>query len=815
MGTINKTLTVGKSESTSLYVSSARAEASNWPNPYLFTLTVKLNSQNITNNSSNIDITLSAVAKNDYWNSSSINFTVYKSDSDSYSASGDNYKTQAFSGFTYTEYQNNTSKVVVTWPNVTVNHNTDGSKILYVNASGPGQGSSLNNHIPKRFNFSTSSVAMKITLPTIARASTVTYPNTYSVTSTSTSSGLSVTVEPKASYYHKIVWKIGSTEIKNESKTSATSSSFNFTVSNSNLLNYMPNSTATVVAEVSTYSNSSLTTQVGNTVSATIGVTVDTNSVKPTINTITLSGKTTVATSGSTTYSYYIAGVSKPTVSWTGTNKIGAGTYSYTITITPSLSSLTPLTQNRTDLSSDIKTYTFSNTFPSYSTDNYNVTVVLNVTDSRGGSATATWTENGIQRYRQPNITLFDAYRVANSSSDIRDPAGTVVRVKYTVTYSTIPSSGTNRNTLTVSCKNGSTSLSTGATYNSTFNLTASSTATITLAVADKVTTLPTRTIIISQAVYPLDLYDNSSGLVGVGLGTIAESGFVKTELPTKGFFLYGTCATARATARKVVSDIPQFTSSYLVTGTTVFIKFTNANGVANPTLSINGTTAKSIKRYGTTAPSTSRNSSWNAGSVVCLIYDGTYWQQVGYLNNTYSEISRTDIQNMTGTSAGTITGRRFKSGFDANMASYVTGHTDIVMAKTTSSAIQYATGGQFGHVPPWTFIKNIGTGFSETSGGGNIICNKAGTIKVTTKCFFSSGGNQTRACYVRHNGVDISDTGTTAVVNNSNTLYNEALVDVAANDTININVQKRVDNSTALNLQGQSTIIVEYIAYS
>lgn len=183
--------------------------------------------------------------------------------------------------------------------------------------------------------------------------------------------------------------------------------------------------------------------------------------------------------------------------------------------------------------------------------------------------------------------------------------------------------------------------------------------------------------------------------------------------------------------------------------------------------------------------------------------------------DTTYSEISRANITNTTGSSAGLISGRRFKSGFDTNMASYVTAHTDIVMAKTTSSAVQYATGGQFGHVPPWTFIKNIGTGFSETSGGGNIICNKAGTIKVTTKCFFSSGGNQTRACYVRHNGVDISDTGTTAVVNNSNTLYNEALVDVAANDTININVQKRVDNSTALNLQGQSTIIVEYIAYS
>jgi hypothetical protein len=93
----------------------------------------------------------------------------------------------------------------------------------------------------------------------------------------------------------------------------------------------------------------------------------------------------------------------------------------------------------------------------------------------------------------------------------------------------------------------------------------------------------------------------------------------------------YATCSTPATTAAKVAYI--QGESSYasgdfvLTTGVTVHVKFTNANSVANPTLNINGTGAKSIKRYGTTAPSTSTSSSWYAGEVVALTYDGTYWQ--------------------------------------------------------------------------------------------------------------------------------------------------------------------------------------------
>lgn len=103
---------------------------------------------------------------------------------------------------------------------------------------------------------------------------------------------------------------------------------------------------------------------------------------------------------------------------------------------------------------------------------------------------------------------------------------------------------------------------------------------------------------------------------------------------------LYGTCATAAATAAKVVTCADFDT---LLTGVTIFVKFTYANTVANPTMNVNSTGAKEIYRYGTTAPSTSAATSWNAGSVVGFTYDGTYWQMHGWLNdNTNTAVTQT-----------------------------------------------------------------------------------------------------------------------------------------------------------------------------
>lgn len=122
---------------------------------------------------------------------------------------------------------------------------------------------------------------------------------------------------------------------------------------------------------------------------------------------------------------------------------------------------------------------------------------------------------------------------------------------------------------------------------------------------------------------------------------------------------LYGTCTTAAKTAAKTttISGVTELT-----TGLTIHVRFTNANGVANPTLKVNSLDAKGIVRYGTTVPSTSAASSWNAGSVVSLTYDGTYWVMNDWNNTTYSAMTEAEMQTGTATTARNITAARLKA---------------------------------------------------------------------------------------------------------------------------------------------------------
>lgn len=121
----------------------------------------------------------------------------------------------------------------------------------------------------------------------------------------------------------------------------------------------------------------------------------------------------------------------------------------------------------------------------------------------------------------------------------------------------------------------------------------------------------------------------------------------------------YGVCSTGGNVVAKTVTVSPPITG--LTTGMLIYVKFNNANTGSNPTLNVNGTGAKAIKRYGTTAPSTSASSSWNAGSVCALVYDGTYWQMVGWQNTTYSSMTVAEYEAGTGTTAMIITPARLK----------------------------------------------------------------------------------------------------------------------------------------------------------
>ena len=98
----------------------------------------------------------------------------------------------------------------------------------------------------------------------------------------------------------------------------------------------------------------------------------------------------------------------------------------------------------------------------------------------------------------------------------------------------------------------------------------------------------------------------------------------------------YGVCSTEAATVAKEVT-VPKFE---LKDGALVVVKFTNANSIASPTLNVNGTGAKPIYRYGTTAVSTSQSTTgWRAGAVQLFVYDGAGWVRDFWENTAYTNV--------------------------------------------------------------------------------------------------------------------------------------------------------------------------------
>ena len=124
----------------------------------------------------------------------------------------------------------------------------------------------------------------------------------------------------------------------------------------------------------------------------------------------------------------------------------------------------------------------------------------------------------------------------------------------------------------------------------------------------------------------------------------------------------YGYCQTAAATAIKIV-DMTGFT---LVEGVTIHVKFQYSNTASSPKLNVNGTGAKSIMQYGTTAAAGAADTTgWQAGAMVMFTYDGTNWiRDQGYnTNNTYSAMSASEMKTGTATSSRAMSAANMKAG--------------------------------------------------------------------------------------------------------------------------------------------------------
>ena len=92
-------------------------------------------------------------------------------------------------------------------------------------------------------------------------------------------------------------------------------------------------------------------------------------------------------------------------------------------------------------------------------------------------------------------------------------------------------------------------------------------------------------------------------------------------ELRDKNANIYVVCSTAAATAEKAVS-ISNFT---LESGMTVHVLFVNENSAAEPALKVNDEAAIDIYLNDDNV------CMWNAGEVVALTYDGSYWRINNY----------------------------------------------------------------------------------------------------------------------------------------------------------------------------------------
>lgn len=126
--------------------------------------------------------------------------------------------------------------------------------------------------------------------------------------------------------------------------------------------------------------------------------------------------------------------------------------------------------------------------------------------------------------------------------------------------------------------------------------------------------------------------------------------------------FYYGTCATAAATVAKVVTC----SGFVLELGAAIAVKFTYTNTGASPTLNVNGTGAKAIKQYGSTAASTYH---WRAGEAVVFVYDGSYWQMVSKSTATTSYYGLTKLSTSTSSTSTTLaaTASAVKAAYDRN----------------------------------------------------------------------------------------------------------------------------------------------------
>ena len=181
---------------------------------------------------------------------------------------------------------------------------------------------------------------------------------------------------------------------------------------------------------------------------------------------------------------------------------------------------------------------------------------------------------------------------------------------------------------------------------------------------------------------------------------TVADSGFtIGKSVPADAVFtdnnnrksFYGTCSTAAATAKKVVT-LSDSAGWELKAGTMVGVKFTYSNTASSCTLNVNGTGDKSIWYNNAAYTGNSNAVCGVADRVNYYMYDGsTYWvwMNMGTLDGN------TDVRPSAycDTAAGTAAKVASCTGYSLLNNSYL--HVIIVNANTSKTALTLNVNGK------------------------------------------------------------------------------------------------------------------------
>ena len=626
----------------------------------------------------------------------------------------------------------------------TINHNADGTKQINITTTFTNGG---NSYAPK-----TNTKTFTVTLDTIPRASTISL-NASSLNINGTSGNIGWTATSKADYYHTLTWSLGSvTNQQIATVNHLNNTSVSGTLNYQTLLNALSTSaTGTLTLTLKTYSDSAKTTQIGDTQTATCNITIG---IKPTVELLNIFADTTPITN------YAIAGYSNIASDFSATTPYGATG----ITTYFSIDSGTMATQTSTSASGTAR----SNTLPSNAgTGTYQVTISAYTVDSRGNrSATVSRTLTCYQY--TPPVANLTAIRTTQTGTT-QDSGGSYL---YVVFSGAVGASINGQNSIVTRTCTSTGGVSGTLTSGNHYSLSTDATAKVTLTVTDRVGGTNQQIIQVPTAVFPIDMYDNGAGTVGVGIGGIApESAKCKFYIQTEGINyndldnkpagdFYGTCSTGASTVAKAVT-ISGFPST-ISAGQKVTINFTVANTATNPTLSINGGTAHRIMRYGTTSAGTNASTSWNANSTVQLTYDGTNWIIDNFNNNTYGVISQANIQNTSGTSSGLITGQRFKQAYDVNHTI-----TELYKSDTGLSGTQSAT---------WTYSADyrfyIVVGATGSGGANSLISQVIPSAFMTTSTTAKSWQFADEQYYVSYRVYHSGTTGTIARIGGTGNIF-------------------------------------------